>query len=214
MDILNILLDLIFPNRCLGCGQNGNYLCPSCLQDLPLAEKPEYDFIYSVFNYRDKTVKNAIWTLKYRGRFSIAQILAQAMSGKLLEELADLEMMENFTEPLVIPIPLFNKRLKERGFNQAEILARELVKLNSRLNLCRNVLNKTKETPNQARIRDKTERLKNLRDCFEIHNSDIIDGRNIILIDDVSTTGATLSEAKKTLERSGAKKVIALTLAH
>jgi len=214
MSLLNTILGLIFPNRCLGCGKEGEYFCSSCLNSLPLAERPEKEFIYSVFNYRDKTVKNAIWTLKYRGRHSIAKVLARAMSDKLLEELSELEAFENFDLPVIIPIPLSKKRLKERGFNQAEKLAVELVKLNPSLVLEKNVLSKIQETPNQARIRNRAERLKNLKGCFKVRNENLIKNRNIILVDDVSTTGATLCEAKKILLASGARYVIGLTLAH
>ena len=214
MSLFNTILSLIFPNACLACRREGEYLCMRCLPDLPLAENPEEDFIYSVFNYRDKTVKNAIWTLKYRRKYSIAKILAQAMSDKIVEELSELELMENFTQPLLVPIPLSPKRLKERGFNQAEKLAEELAKINPNLILEKNVLYKIKETPNQARLKNRTERLKNLKDCFAVRNPELIKGKNIILIDDVSTTGATLVEAKKTLRNSGARKIIALTLAH
>src|SRR3989344_1420246 len=214
MSLLSTILNLIFPSSCLACGQEGEYFCEGCLKDLPLAENPEEDFIYSVFNYRDKAVKRAVWLLKYNGKYSIATILARAMSDKIAEELSELEAFENFTEPVVIPIPLSKKRLKERGFNQAEILAEELVKINKELNLVKNVLYKTKETKNQARLRDRSERLKNLKGCFEIKNPELIKSRNIILIDDVSTTGATLVEAKKVLLASGARYVIGLTLAH
>lgn len=214
MSFLNTILSLFFPNYCLVCRQQGQYLCLRCLNDLPLAENPEEDFIVSCFNYRDKAVKNAIWTLKYRGRHSIAEILAQTMSDKLTEELSELESFDDFRNPVIIPIPLSVKRLRERGFNQAEKLATELVKINPELSLVRNVLTKTKETQNQARIKDRDQRLKNLKGCFEIRNSELIKNRNIILIDDVSTTGATMLEAKRVLEKAGARKIIGLTLAH
>jgi competence protein ComFC len=214
MSLFQTILSLIFPSSCLSCGESGEYLCSRCLHGLPLAEEPEEDFIYSVFNYRDGLVKKAVWTLKYAGRHSIAPILAKAMSDKIAEELSELAMMENFTEPALIPIPISARRFKERGFNQAEILAAELAGSNPQLKLEKNVLYKIRETKNQARIHDRNERLKNLKGAFEIKNPGLIKGRNIILIDDVSTTGATLVEAKRILEKSGAKKVIALTLAH
>ena len=214
MNLFDTILDLLFPSACLSCRREGDYLCQECLNDLPLSENPEEDFIYSVFNYRDKTVKNTIWTLKYRRRHSIAKVLAQALSDKIAEEISELEMMENFTEPMLIPIPLSKKRLRERGFNQAEVLAAELEKINQKLCLEKNVLYKIKETQNQARLRNRNERLKNLRGCFAVRNPEKILGRNIILIDDVSTTGATLVEAKKILQKSGARKIIGLTLAH
>ena len=78
----------------------------------------------------------------------------------------------------------------------------------------KNVLIKIKETEHQANIKERRDRLKNLSDSFSVKNSKMIEGKNIILIDDVTTTGATLSEARKILKQSGAKKVIAFTVAH
>jgi predicted amidophosphoribosyltransferase len=77
-----------------------------------------------------------------------------------------------------------------------------------------NILSKPRETEHQAHIENRTERLKNIIGSFGVKNISIIKNRNIILIDDITTTGATLAEAKKTLKQSGAKKIIAFTVAH
>jgi competence protein ComFC len=132
-----------------------------------------------------------------------------------MEELSELSIMENFQKPIFIPIPLSSSRLRERGFNQAELLCREILNQNINLGiLIKNVLIKNKDTLHQAKIRDRSKRLRNLTGSFAIKNPEIIKSRNIILIDDVTTTGATLSEARKVLKKSGAKKVIAFTIAH
>ena len=127
--------------------------------------------------------------------------------------------MENFREPILIPIPLASKRKKERGFNQAELLCQKLVNIDKNNNfiLEKNVLIKTKDQEHQARLKDRRDRLANIIGSFSIKNPkemQKIKNRNIILIDDVITTGATLSEARKTLKQFGAKKVIAFTIAH
>jgi len=82
------------------------------------------------------------------------------------------------------------------------------------MQLANNILIKPKETEHQARIRDRRERLKNIAGSFAVKNNEKIKGKNIILIDDILTTGATLSEAKKVLKQAGARKVIAFTVAH
>ena len=140
------------------------------------------------------------------------------MHGKILEELSELTLMENFTNAILIPIPLSGKRYRERGYNQAELICRELEKLDKKSNftLEKNILIKPKETIHQAHIKDRRERLRNLSGSFAIkeQNKNIIKNRNIILIDDITTTGATLSEAKKILKKYGARKIIAFTVAH
>lgn len=127
--------------------------------------------------------------------------------------------MENFTEPILIPIPLSKKRLCERGYNQAELICKELIKINNLrhgvdIKLENKVLIKPKETKHQAKIENRGERLLNIVGSFDIQNAELIKNRNIILIDDITTTGATLSEAKKVLKHFGARKIIAFAVAH
>jgi competence protein ComFC len=146
-----------------------------------------------------------------------------------MEELSELSMLENFTKPILIPIPLAKKRLRLRGYNQSELICQELIKVNNTrlstsidngidLTLEKNILIKPKDTEHQARIRDRNLRLKNLSGSFTIKNIDknkvLLKNRNIILVDDITTTGATLGEARKTLKQCGARKIIAFTIAH
>lgn len=229
--ILDSILNVIFPPKCISCGKFGINLCLSCLNKAPQAERESANWIYPVFDYRDPTIKKSLWFLKYKGRRKLASVFAEVVYEKILEELSELSIMENFTEPILIPIPLSSKRYRERGFNQAELICKELVKINNlrysvdeKLNfqLENNILIKTKETEHQARIKERILRLKNLSDSFAIKNDkrnlkqniNLIKNRNIILIDDITTTGATLNEAKKTLKQNGARKVIAFTVAH
>jgi competence protein ComFC len=99
------------------------------------------------------------------------------------------------------------------------LICEELIRLDTsprahQLNLEKNILIKKIDTPHQAQIHDRSHRLKNVVGSFALKNSDMINGKNIILIDDITTTGATLSEARKVLKKSGAKKIIAFTVAH
>ncbi len=217
MVILSTILDIIFPTYCLSCGQKGADLCLGCLADSPEAERESALWIFPLFDYRHPPLKKAIHSLKYRGRHRLARIFADAMYGRILEEIADLSIMENFKEPMVVPIPLSSKRRRERGFNQAELICKELIKLdgsNKNFELAHNILIKPKDTAHQAHIENRNARLKNLIGSFTVLNPKSIVGRNLILIDDVTTTGATLNEAKKTLRQAGARKIIAFTLAH
>lgn len=154
--------------------------------------------------------------LKYEGKKRLANLFGEILYEKIIEELSDLIVMENFSSPILIPIPLSKKRYRERGYNQTELICRELVhlSLDEVFTLKTNVLTKIKETEHQARIENRATRLKNIVGSFAVKNSELIKDRNIILIDDITTTGATLSEAKKVLKKSGAKKIIAFTVAH
>jgi competence protein ComFC len=138
------------------------------------------------------------------------------MYGRILEEIGDLRVMENFIAPIFIPIPLSPKRRRERGFNQAELIARNLFLLgkDDDFEIKDNILVKPKDTAHQAQLENRTKRLRNLSGTFQVRNPELILGKNIILIDDVTTTGATLTEARKILLEAGARKVIAFTFAH
>lgn len=216
MPILSTIFDLIFPRFCLSCGKRGEDLCLSCLASSPQAERECSKWIYPMHEYRHPPIKKAVWLLKYKGKRPIAQVFGEVMYGRILEELADLRVMENFREPVLMPIPLSPRRYRERGFNQALLICKRLMELDQGKNfvLEKNILVKPKDSVHQARIENRTERLKNIVGSFAVINAEKIKGRNIILIDDVITTGATLSEAKKVLRDAGARKVVAFTLAH
>lgn len=219
MQFLNTILDIVFPVKCTLCGKNGADLCLDCLKDAPAAERESARWIFPLYDYRHPGTKKALRLLKYKGKKRLAKLFAKILYDKILEELSELSVMENFTNPILIPIPLSPKRYRERGFNQAELICRELIKINNLrdsvdIKLEKNILIKPKETEHQARIKDRNARLKNIVGSFAVKNNEKIKNRNIILIDDITTTGATLSEAKKVLKQSGARKVIAFTVAH
>jgi len=216
-------LDIVFPAKCVLCGKTGVDLCRECLKDARGAERESARWIFPLYDYRDKTIKKSLWLLKYKGRKRLAGVFAENIYEKILEELSELSVMENFIDAILIPIPLSRKRYRERGFNQAELICQEIIKISYlrhsvNMKLKNNILIKPKDTLHQAHIKDRSTRLKNMTGTFaikdEARSTDLIKGKNVILIDDITTTGATLSEAKKVLRQAGARKVIAFTVAH
>jgi len=117
--------------------------------------------------------------------------------------------------PLLLPIPLSKKRFRERGFNQCELLislfpqeAKNFFEIRT------DILYKIKETKSQTSMRKRKDREENIIGAFAISKPELLKRRAVIIIDDVATTGATLSEARKTLLKNGARQVTAYTLAH
>ncbi len=219
MRFLNTILDICFPAKCVSCKKSGSDLCLECLKEARAAERESARWIFPLYDYRNPIIKKSLWLLKYKGRKGLANVFAKIVYEKILEELSELSIMENFIDPILVPIPLSSKRYRERGFNQAELICREIIKITHlrhgvNMELEKNVLIKPKETEHQALIRERNVRLKNIVGSFAVKNNERIANRNIILIDDITTTGATLSEAKKILKQSGARKVIAFTVAH
>ncbi len=216
MNFLDTILNIVFPVNCISCGKGSLDLCPKCLSNFPPALRESADWIFPLYDYRHPSVKKAIWFFKYKNKKRLGAIFAEIMHGKIMEELSELSVMRNFRHSILMPVPLSPKRYKERGYNQAEIICRKLMELDNNVNfkLEKNILIKIKETEHQANIKERKDRLKNLSGSFSVKNAEMIKSRNIILIDDVITTGATLSEARKTLKQFGAKKIIAFTVAH
>jgi competence protein ComFC len=216
MNLLNTILEFILPTRCMSCNKDGVDLCLSCLSGTPPAERECARWIFPLYDYRHPTIKKALWLYKYKGKKGLAKVFADVLYGRIIEELSELSILENFCDALLIPIPLSRGRRRKRGYNQAELICRTLVKLDENVNfeLMCSVLIKSKKTKHQAQIENRKERLNNIVGSFTLTDKDRITGRNIILIDDITTTGATLSEARKILKQSGAKKIVAFTVAH
>jgi len=185
------------------------------INNIPPANEATDDNFQAIFQYRNKIARRAVWEIKYRGNKAIIQNFAKILYEFILTELSEKVVFDNFTNPIIIPIPLSKSGLHERGFNQCELLVREIVKLDKNKNFTPDfsALTKTKNTPHQSKLKNKTRRLKNLDGCF-IADKEKVSGKCIILIDDVITTGATMNEASKTLKKAGAKKVIGFAIAH
>lgn len=208
--LIHSILELLFPRKCFGCGINGFLICPKCLKEIPFPEFPQKD-ILAAASYKSPTIQNAIRTLKYRKSKIVAETLADLIYDNLKDKLL-LEIKLTGGNSCIIAVPLSKKRLKQRGFNQAKLIAQYLSdKLN--IPLANDVLYKNKETISQVQIKNREKRLKNLKGVFAIKNPLLIKDKTIFLVDDVSTTGATIEECRKTLMAAGAKKVIGMVVA-
>lgn len=226
MNLLDSILDIVFPRYCVCCKKSGNDLCLDCLCSIQTAERESAKWIFPIYDYRNPKIKKAIWMFKYSKKKRLANIFSEILYERIIEELADLGKIENFKEAILIPIPLSIKRHRERGFNQSLLICKKLINIDKRaqksnkenikksFELLKNILIKIKDLEHQARIENRQNRLNNIIGSFVVKNKEKIKNKNIILIDDVTTTGATLSEAKKVLKQAGARKVIAFTIAH
>ncbi len=167
-------------------------------------------------NYDSEVIRNLIHFFKYQKWSKLQNLLGEI----LIQYIENCELparqslgagggIENF---VAIPIPLSKDRLRERGFNQSGLLAKAVAD-HYQLDLINNVLKRTKETKSQSGLKDWEERKENVKNCFALENPELIKGKNIILVDDVYTSGATMDEAAKILRANGARKIIALVVA-
>ncbi len=184
-------------------------------QKIPKSECLKNQKIKSIFKYKNEITKTVIWEIKYKKNKKIIKKFSKILYEFILEEFSNEMIFSNFKNPLLIPVPMSKNDFKKRGFNQSELMVMEIKKLdiNNLFEFTPDLILKTKDTTHQSKLKNKEERLKNLNGCFSINNN-IINNRNIIIIDDVVTTGATMSEIFKILKEAGAKKIIGFSLAH
>lgn len=182
---------------------------------VPLLHSQPHEWMLPLFPYEHPLVKTAVWEVKYRGNGGVARLAGTLLAEELLSWLAELAETDALARPLFIPVPLAKKRARERGFNQCELLAREVVRnIGNSVELRTDILVKTKETASQTKSESRAARLENLRGAFAVRTPEAVAERDVVLLDDVTTTGATLTEARTTLLAAGARKVLAITFAH
>ena len=186
-------------NICFHCGRRLNQkqdYCTTCKGRLI-----NIDMTRSVYNYA-MPISALIKKMKYNnGRY-----LAKAFA----KDLASLYQSLDIKVDLVVFVPATKNSIKKRGYNQAELLAREFCVLTDlQIEDC---LKKVKETDRQATL-DRKDRIKNLKDAFKVVNKGQVKDKNVLIIDDVSTTGSTGESIAKQLKKANAKKVYLLSIA-
>lgn len=218
---LNFTLDLLLPRRCVGCKKEGVLICAPCRINAVPPDDILLQNATAAFSYKDPTIREAIHLLKYNGRKRLARPLAESLYDKLMEELAEWGAFENSPGQVrkkifLVPIPISKKRFQERGFNQAELIAKEILDLDGgkTFELLPDILRKLVDSKPQARLREKASRLENLKGTFGITEPRTVRGKTILLIDDVITTGATMREAEKVLYGAGARTTYFAAIAH
>jgi ComF family protein len=216
MSLKSWLLDLIFPVECLGCQREGDWLCDACLRQLKFSgqEKaagvavPELDQIFIAGDYDDPLLAAALKKFKYNFIAALGQPLSRFLILFWQGQLA-LPGNSRLTEATLIPIPLSKARRRWRGFNQAEILAQ---KLSEAFGYSVDEHLQRNQTAQPQASLNADERAVNIKGTFAWIGADL-GGRQVILIDDVATTGATLNEAAGVLKAAGAGRVYGLVVA-
>ena len=224
-NIKRMAFDLLFPRWCVGCGKEGDFLCQSCYQLLPRITPPlcprcgkpqpsgilcpscanwqtEIEGIRSPFQF-EGVIRQAIHQLKYRNLRVLVTPLARLLMDHFITNPVPGEIL--------VPVPLHQKRLKERGYNQSYLLARGLGKLVS-LPVVDDCLIRQRYTPPQARAASVEERRQNAAHAFTCCNHKL-QGKQVLLLDDVTTSGATLDACASALKAAGAASVWGLVLA-
>lgn len=207
-----MLFNLIYPNVCGICEKNiktNTYACEKCLNILKCYREKHlnkcnsdgYDEILSLYSYVGN-IRKQICKFKFRDGKYIGKTFAYLLSQRIKE----------FEFDYIIPVPISLKRFMERGFNQSKIISDEMAKILAKKSL-NNVLIKSKNNKRQSELHER-DRKSNVLGAYKVKNEKLVQGKVILLVDDVCTTGSTLNECAKTLKKAGAKKVIAVTVAY
>ena len=201
-------LDLFYPPRCVGCGRLGEWLCPHCVSTAPRMDHPEHVLVDGELGERltvvsvgwhEGVLRQAVHLLKYEG----ARALAAPM-GVLMGESWH---RQGLAAGSIVPVPLHQRRQRSRGYNQSQLLARELGPAVG-LPVLDGQLTRTRDTPAQVGL-SLAERQANVRGAFLAGNG--LRGAEVVLLDDVCTSGATLAECARAVHAAGGVAVAAIT---
>jgi len=205
---------LFFPRICLNCNTrltDKTPLCPECTNKLVFLNQymtdqtnKIYDEVYIGLKY-DRISRNLIHNLKYFERLSLAEFLISIIYEKIPDTfLANTDYIS--------PIPLHRVKLRARGFNQAELISKQLCHISGIIHL-KDLLIRSRFTKTQTKL-SSTKRIENVKNAFLINTSYDIKGKSVILVDDVFTTGSTANEAARALKNAGAAQVKVFATAH
>ena len=220
--VLDAALDFIFPINCLNCGSEGAYICPNCFSQLPWLRPPCCLYCAQPSSptpcrwcrisplgldgttaplIMEDPVREAVLQLKYHQVRGLTPVLAGLMENAWRSK--------GLSVGLVLPVPLHSRRLRQRGYNQSELLAKALGK-SLGLPCDPSLLVRTRDTPPQVGL-GREDRVLNVQNSF--HSSEAVSGKSVLIVDDVATTGSTLSACADALRKSGATYVHGLVLA-
>jgi ComF family protein len=200
-------IEINLPPFCFSCGRHleknnlNKNICPVCVRN-----RLHFDRAFSPCVY-DGVTKKLIHEFKYKGKDNLGKPLSKIMIDFIKEYRLPLNYLD-----FIIPMPLHKTRLREREFNQAEILSMHIAK-EFKKDLVNGVLLRHRQTKTQTELKNK-ERFLNVANSFSVNNRLSLKEKNLLLIDDVLTTGATSSEAALALKNAGAQTVFVLTLAN
>ena len=210
--MLKFVLDLFFPPICGICGKfDKNWICENCREKLNLKRKFIITNIYGkeykkfIFLYLYEDIRNLILDYKFNGKSYLYHTFCRVIldDNEICNELKKYDS--------IIPVPMSKNKKSRRGYNQTELISKSLAK-ELGLEYNNKSLVKIKSNQTQSTLTEK-ERFENVKNVFEVEHKELIKGKNIILFDDILTTGATIDECSKVLKKNGVNDIVVLTLA-
>lgn len=208
------LESIVFPPCCAICGKlNSKKCCKDCEKrmnsqlNLNIENKAGYYFEKHMYLFRYKNeIRNLILDYKFRDKSYLYELFAKIITKN--EKICGI--LEKYD--IIIPVPIHKKRKKQRGYNQSELVARQISKNIANLQLENKAFIKIKNNKPQSTL-NKKQRKQNVKNVYKLENKGKIENKNIVLFDDIYTTGNTANEIAKILKQNGANKILVLTIA-
>ncbi len=214
-NILEQILNLFYPPVCGICGKlNQNFLCQKCNNTL----KNQAKFNVENFQKKEKYFKELLYIFKYEGiirktilkyKFQEGSYLYKTFVNFILKNQKFFEFIKSYDT--IVPVPISKKRYKERGYNQSYLIAKEISK-KTKLELQNRCIIKSKNVIEQSKL-NKEEREKNIKGVYEIIDKENLQNKRIILVDDIYTTGNTVNECCRILQKAQPKSISVIVIA-
>ncbi len=213
INILDFFLNLIYPDVCGFCDNiDKNSLCDKCLEEMN--DYLKYNEIIKINAPFDKLIYLANYEGEFRDKilsykFSDKPYMYKTFAKIILKNEKIYRIIQSYD--IIISVPIHKKRKNERGYNQSELIAKEIAKNVKELKY-EKILKKIVNNERQSQL-SKTKRIQNVKNAYDMQQGKIIEGKKVILFDDIYTTGSTVNECSKILKANKAKEVLVLTLA-
>lgn len=214
MNFLDCVLNFIFPPVCGICLKTSKkYICEDCMELI------KFKSLNKIEIYNDKSFREHLYIFKYEGiirqrileyKFKEKSYLHRSFSELILNSKKNIDFIKKYD--ILISIPIHKYRMKTRGYNQSELIAKDLVHEIKNIKLENNVIIKNKNIVAQSSL-NKKQRENNIKDVYQIKSIEKIINKKILLLDDIYTTGSTVNECSRILKEAGCKKVGVITIA-
>lgn len=226
MKFFEYILDFFIEKRCYACRQVWHFFCPDCLEKLRVyspycyvCKKPSKDFLTHMHcrqwfelnqcivftQYRAQSIKKSIRLAKYYGKYPVYQDIISHLWKNISPKISPL------STGILIPVPMYRFRKWKRGYNQAEKIA-EILSKYTRFPVDTKLISRKRRTKQQSHL-SQSERLHNLTGAFQVHSHNYLLNTPLYLVDDVISTGSTLSEIAKTLQKAGFSDIRGIIIA-
>lgn len=211
-NILSTVVDWVFPPR------RGERVVTEFTQKDIFSFPKAYDNLphntHALFSYKDSRVASLVWEIKYHKNINALNLLTPLLADLIQDEYTDKALFTRWDKCFLVPVPSTHIHVQERGYNHTQFICEKLISLLPQdITYKPNLLIKTVNTPEQHKLKDRNLRLTNLKNTQAV--TEILPKHTaVILIDDVTTTGATIQESRRALMDAGVKDIFAFTIAH